>query len=214
MPGFGPFEKLAALVPPPRLHLIRYHGVLAPASADRAQIVPGPSALTAASDDGVCDGGCGPADNPGRHRHRVEWARLLARVFQIEVTVCPACGGTMKIIAALTDGASVLVVSGGCRPAITGAADSAGADRPTTGIRRCCLRSSSAVWPGTVGKGHRCGLLAVISSCRTGATASFCRNLARATKCTAIYDLEANGIDQTSLMSLVRGHRTHHNGPL
>ncbi len=91
-----------ALVPPPRLHLIRYHGVLAPASADRAQIVPGPSALTAAS-----DGGCGPADNPGRHRHRVEWARLLARVFQIEVTVCPACGGTMKIIAALTDGASV-----------------------------------------------------------------------------------------------------------
>ncbi len=100
-------EKLAALVPPPRLHLIRYHGVLAPASADRAQIVPGPSALTAASDDGVCDGGCGPADNPGRHRHRVEWARLLARVFQIEVTVCPACGGTMKIIAALTDGASV-----------------------------------------------------------------------------------------------------------
>ena len=78
-------EKLSALVPPPRLHLIRYHGV-----------------LTAAS-----DGGCGPADNPGRHRHRVEWARLLARVFQIEVTVCPACGGTMKIIAALTDGASV-----------------------------------------------------------------------------------------------------------
>ena len=41
-------EELSALVPPPRLHLIRYHGVLAPASADRAQIVPGPSALTAA----------------------------------------------------------------------------------------------------------------------------------------------------------------------
>jgi hypothetical protein len=77
--------------------------VLAPASPDRAQIVPGRSALTAASDDG----GCGQTDNPGRHRHRVEWARLLARVFQIEVTVCPACGGTMKIIAALTDGASV-----------------------------------------------------------------------------------------------------------
>ena len=162
-------EKLAALVPPPRLHLIRYHGVLAPASPDRAQIVPGPSALTAASDDG----GCGQTDNPGRHRHRVEWARLLARVFQIEVTVCPACGGTMKIIAALTDGASVLVVSGGCRPAITGAADRAGADRPTTGIRRCCLRSSSAVWPGTrssctVGKGHRCALLVVISQLQDG----------------------------------------------
>ena len=35
-------EKLAALVPPPRLNLVRYHGVLAPNAADRAQIVPGP----------------------------------------------------------------------------------------------------------------------------------------------------------------------------
>jgi hypothetical protein len=33
-------EKLAALVPPPRLNLVRYHGVLAPNAADRAQIVP------------------------------------------------------------------------------------------------------------------------------------------------------------------------------
>jgi hypothetical protein len=35
-------EKLAALVPPPRLNLVRYHGVLAPNAVDRAQIVPGP----------------------------------------------------------------------------------------------------------------------------------------------------------------------------
>jgi hypothetical protein len=35
-------EKLAALVPPPRLNLVRYHGVLAPNSNARAQIVPGP----------------------------------------------------------------------------------------------------------------------------------------------------------------------------
>ena len=45
----GRFEKLAALVPPPRQNLVRYHGVLAPASPDRAQIVPGPSELTAAA---------------------------------------------------------------------------------------------------------------------------------------------------------------------
>ncbi|MEX2400290.1 MAG: hypothetical protein WD423_05925 [Rhodothermales bacterium] len=30
-------------------------------------------------------------------------ARLLARVFRVDVTVCPDCGGTMKFIAALTD---------------------------------------------------------------------------------------------------------------
>ena len=63
-------EKLAALVPPPRLNLVRYHGVLAPASPDRD--------------------------------HRVSWAKLLARVFQYDVTVCPSCAGRMKIIAALT----------------------------------------------------------------------------------------------------------------
>ena len=33
-------EKLAALVPPPRIHLIRYHGVLAPHAADRGPTSP------------------------------------------------------------------------------------------------------------------------------------------------------------------------------
>ncbi|MCZ7680800.1 MAG: transposase [Sandaracinaceae bacterium] len=35
--------RLCALVPPPRFHLLRYHGVLAAHSAVRAQIVPGAS---------------------------------------------------------------------------------------------------------------------------------------------------------------------------
>ena len=39
-------EKLATLVPPPHLNLIRYHGILAPAARDRDQILPGPSELT------------------------------------------------------------------------------------------------------------------------------------------------------------------------
>ena len=33
-------EKLAALVPAPRVNLVRYHGVLAPRSAWRAAVVP------------------------------------------------------------------------------------------------------------------------------------------------------------------------------
>ena len=33
-------EKLAALVPPPQLNLIRYHGVLAPSARDRENTVP------------------------------------------------------------------------------------------------------------------------------------------------------------------------------
>lgn len=93
-------EKLAALVPPPRLNLVRYHGVLAPACPDRAQIVPGPSELTQVEG---CEHGAG-----SRRCHRVSWARLLARVFQYDVTVCPSCSGHMKIVAALTEPRSVI----------------------------------------------------------------------------------------------------------
>ena len=33
-------QRLAALVPRPRLHLIRFHGVLAPNAKLRSQVVP------------------------------------------------------------------------------------------------------------------------------------------------------------------------------
>src|SRR6202795_2404001 len=36
-------QRLAALVPPPRLHLIRFHGVLAPHATLRAAVVPSPA---------------------------------------------------------------------------------------------------------------------------------------------------------------------------
>ncbi|MBD07040.1 MAG: hypothetical protein CME24_22165 [Gemmatimonadetes bacterium] len=94
-------EKLAALVPPPRLNLVRYHGVLAPACPDRSQIVLGRSELTQV--EGCQHGGAGE-----RRCHRVAWAKLLARVFQYDVTVCPTCGGHMKIVAALTEPRSVI----------------------------------------------------------------------------------------------------------
>ena len=33
-------DKLAALVPPPRLHLVRYHGILGPCASERDRVVP------------------------------------------------------------------------------------------------------------------------------------------------------------------------------
>ena len=77
------------------LPVARYHGVLAPACPDRAQIVPGPSPLTQPDD----------AQN-GRRVHRVSWAKLLARVFQYDV-MCPCCSGRMKILTALIKPGSV-----------------------------------------------------------------------------------------------------------
>ncbi len=36
-------EKLAALVPPPRFHLVRYHGIFGPCASGRDRVVPGGS---------------------------------------------------------------------------------------------------------------------------------------------------------------------------
>ena len=70
-------EKLAALVPPRRLNLVRYHGVLAPHAADRARIVPGPQEQT---DDREAAGDSDGELTPAQRRHRVAWADLLRRV--------------------------------------------------------------------------------------------------------------------------------------
>ena len=34
---------------------------------------------------------------------RMSWARLLKRVFDIDIEHCPNCGGSLKIIAAIED---------------------------------------------------------------------------------------------------------------
>ena len=93
-------EKLAALIPPPRLNLVRYHGILAPNARARSQIVSGPPSCTAAT-------ALGAALEPPLRAHRLTWAALLARVFVLDVTVCPDCGGRLRLIAALTEPASI-----------------------------------------------------------------------------------------------------------
>ena len=93
-------EKLAALVPPPRIHLIRYHGVLAPNAADRALIVPAP-----APTDGAREETTGQV--PLARSQRLTWAVLLARVFLAEAEKGPRCGARMKLVAALTAADSI-----------------------------------------------------------------------------------------------------------
>ena len=89
-------QHLAALVPRPRLHLIRFHGVLAPNARLRAAIVPGPPESEPADEDAHG----APA--------RMNWARLLKRVFGIDIAHCPQCGGALKIIAAIEEPAVIV----------------------------------------------------------------------------------------------------------
>jgi hypothetical protein len=86
-------EKLAALVPLPRLHQVRYGGCLAPHSHLRAASIPTPR------QQGV-EAPAGSTVSPNW-----TWARLLKRVFAIDLARCPVCQqGTLRIIAALTAG--------------------------------------------------------------------------------------------------------------
>jgi len=82
-------QRLAALVPRPRLHLIRLHGVLAPNAKLRALVVPhGPEEVTGKSELTATEPGC-THSRPAR----IGWVRLLTRVFEIDLEHCPNCGG-------------------------------------------------------------------------------------------------------------------------
>jgi hypothetical protein len=97
--------RLAALIPAPRFHTVRYSGVLAPASKWRPLIVPKPlpDARGDAASPGAPDS-CGPpppCDTAGS-RYR-PWAELLKRTFGIDVETCPRCGGRMRLLALITE---------------------------------------------------------------------------------------------------------------
>jgi hypothetical protein len=96
-------ERLVALVPRPRVHLTRYHGVLGPHYKHRKQIVPKPPELkVVGQEQDIID----PKQLELKKKN-IPWARLLARVFNIDVETCIKCGGNMKIIAAIEDPAVI-----------------------------------------------------------------------------------------------------------
>jgi Putative transposase len=97
-------QRLAALVPRPRLHLVRFHGVLAPNAKLRAKVVPKvmPEQEEAATEV-TAAGECGTETVQGRSRpHRISWARLRKRAVDIDMQHGPNCGaGEPRIIAAI-----------------------------------------------------------------------------------------------------------------
>jgi hypothetical protein len=89
-------EKLAALVPLPRVHLVRYGGCLAPHSHLRGAIRPTPR------QQGL-DGEEAHTGTP-----YWPWARLLGRVFGLDMRTCPFCRrGALRIIAVITQEAVI-----------------------------------------------------------------------------------------------------------
>jgi hypothetical protein len=92
--------RLAALVPPPRMHLVRYYGVFAPRSRLREQVVP--HQPQPPQPDGCEHAATGQNDGARAQRQRMTWAQLLRRVFEIDILECPRCQARMQQIAVIT----------------------------------------------------------------------------------------------------------------
>ena len=107
--GLELLERLSALVPAPRTHLVRYSGILAPAARWRAQIVPAEAATEPAP---MPEAACAPETAviiesvvPSEavapvgsveaeprtvpHPRNYTWAELMKRVWAFDVLECP-----------------------------------------------------------------------------------------------------------------------------
>jgi len=114
-------EKLCALVPTPRAHMVRYHGLLGPAAAWRSLIVPNCNSMPSA---GAAVGGTAtpvseaaaaptktdstdatktskPSIAQQPHSRNYTWSELMARVFAADVLSCEKCGGKLRILATI-----------------------------------------------------------------------------------------------------------------
>ena len=80
--------RLAAIVPPPRRHVVRYSGVISSHSSLRSQIVPLPAVATPEE-----------KDKPSLPlSHYISWSDLLRKTFAID-TICPRCKSPLRLIA-------------------------------------------------------------------------------------------------------------------
>ena len=114
-------DRLAALIPPPRKHRHRYYGVLAPNSplryavtalAQPTEIAVAPTPVVSISPGAASTEPTEPTEPAHRQAARYVWALLLARIYEVLPLLCPKCGGEMKIIAFITEGAVIREILG------------------------------------------------------------------------------------------------------
>lgn len=113
--------RLCALVPPPRMHLTRFHGVFAPAASLRCEVVPRrahdpeldpPQQLSLFDATGHRPAPPAEAVPSPRPAGRHPWAWLLRRVFAADLALCQRCQGRMRIVeVALTHDAIARVLA-------------------------------------------------------------------------------------------------------
>lgn len=93
-------RRIATLIPPRRSHTTRFHGIFASAHKLRARIVPTPTCVAASADTPASP--ASPAFTAMTLARRLDWASLLRRVWGPDVTTCPSCGDTLRVLAFIT----------------------------------------------------------------------------------------------------------------
>jgi hypothetical protein len=88
-------ERLIALVPSPRKNTVRYHGVFASNSKLRKSVV---SLLPPKEPE---KGPTAAADKP--FGYRINFAKLMLRVYDIDILACPRCNSRMQVISFITE---------------------------------------------------------------------------------------------------------------
>ena len=99
-------DRIAALVPRPRMHRHRYYGVLAPNAPLRAAVTAlAPAAVTTVP---LAPTFTANGEEP-RHRAAARYlgAMLLARIYEAFPLACPICHAEMRIIAFINEAATV-----------------------------------------------------------------------------------------------------------
>jgi hypothetical protein len=106
-------DRLADLVPPPRKHRHRYHGVFAPNHKLRPAVTSlaignigkrGEAGAGGHAGHAHATGCCDTQAKPRSHdTSRIAWGKLLARVGEEFPLECPNCGGDIRLIAFITE---------------------------------------------------------------------------------------------------------------
>jgi len=100
--------RLVPLIPPPRRHQVRYHGVLAPNASWRKEI-------TSQAAGGVRRSApCRPRRTSGQpptlRPRRLAWAELLKRTFAVDVLRCARCGSRRELLAVVMKADAVAAI--------------------------------------------------------------------------------------------------------
>jgi len=95
-------SRLVALVPKPRINLVRFHGVFAPNSKNRAWVTPARRGKRE-----KCHSADEADQTSAENRASITWAKRLKRIFNIDIETCSECGGDVRIIASIEDPAVI-----------------------------------------------------------------------------------------------------------